>query len=66
MAVHLVVWDPQAGRQLSQGQALLQLLGNLEKDQAAHLIYIYAESLGPVHDCSLVGGSVSGSPQGFR
>jgi hypothetical protein len=31
-----------------------------------HICYVCAGGLNPVHACSLVGGSVSGSPQGSR
>ena len=42
-AAHLGAQDPYAGRQQAQGQPLLQLLGNLHEDQAAHLLHICRE-----------------------
>jgi hypothetical protein len=48
------------GRQ--QGQPQFQLLGDLYEDQAAYLLYMGGGRLGLAYVCSLVGGSVSGSP----
>jgi hypothetical protein len=67
-------------RQQNPGQPLLQLLWDLQEEQAALLYHTYMHTyihiymhihihtcgvrLGPDHVCSLVGGSVSGSLQG--
>ena len=50
---------PQVGN--SQGRSMLQLLGHLHEDQAAHLLYMCRHSLDSSQTCSLIGGSVSGS-----
>ena len=65
-AAQLGDWDPQAGNRFKDSTpALLQLLGYLHEDQAAHLLHMCG---GPRSNLgySLVGGSDSGSPQGSR
>ena len=54
-----------ADRQQIQRQSPLQLLGDLLKDWDAYLLHVCGvRRVGPAHVCSLVGGSVSESPQG--
>ena len=63
-AAQLGEQDPQAGK--SQGQLLLQLLEDLQEEQAAISATYVSGGLGPTCVCSLVVGSVSESSQGYR
>lgn len=49
----LGVWKPQAGRQQTQKQPLLQLLGNTHENQDAHLLHMWNGSRSSL--CSLFG-----------
>jgi hypothetical protein len=63
------VWETIHRQATESRTALLQSLGHQHEDQAVcllHRCYIGAWGLGPAHVCSLVGGSVSRSPQGSR